>query len=307
MTQAAGYFGYATDGSRFYVIGGLGNEGYLDYTQVYDISSGVWSVNNGIVYSEGIGGNAAVFLDGSLHSVGGYNNGSTLSIHRMASLCGVYTFSGLCYSTNQCILNTSCSGGECTGQSKLCLNSNCIPTSGQCLNSTTPISSSISSGEIVGIVISIVVVGVIIVLAVVLFLKYKRKRKINGDNSAKTILKEVVPNENYKLLNEVQILEKIGGGNFGEVYYGKWNGTTKASEHFEEFVQEASMLQSLNHPNIVRFFGIHTTSNREHFLVMEYMRKGSLDGVLQTEEKQIFFTRLACYRCKRFLFFFKSF
>jgi len=48
------------------------------------------------------------------------------------------------------------------------------------------------------------------------------------------------------------------------------------------------MLQSLNYPNIVRFFGIHTTSNREHFLVMEYMRKGSLDGVLRTEKKQIF-------------------
>jgi len=61
----------------------------------------------------------------------------------------------------------------------------------------------------------------------------------------------------------------------------------KANEHFEEFVQEASMLQSLNHPNIVRFFGIHTTSNGEHFLVMEYMRKGSLDGVLQTEKEQI--------------------
>jgi len=55
----------------------------------------------------------------------------------------------------------------------------------------------------------------------------------------------------------------------------------KANEHFEEFVKEAAMLQSLNHPNILRFFGIHTTSNREHFLVMEYMRKGSLDGVLK--------------------------
>jgi len=79
-----------------------------------------------------------------------------------------------------------------------------------------------------------------------------------------------------------------------ERFITKWNGTTevalkqlKASEHFEEFIQEASMLQSLNHPNIVRFFGIHSTSNEEHFLVMEYMRKGSLDGVLQTEKNQL--------------------
>jgi len=90
MTQAAYLFGYATDGSRFYAIGGYGNNVLLDYTQVYDISSGVWSVNNGIVYSGGLYGNAAVFLDGTLHSIGGYASGAFLSIHRISSLFGVY-------------------------------------------------------------------------------------------------------------------------------------------------------------------------------------------------------------------------
>ena len=95
------------------------------------------------------------------------------------------------------------------------------------------------------------------------------------------------------------ILGKIGGGNFGDVFRGKWNATTqvalkqlKSREHFEEFAQEASMLQSLNHPNIVRLFGIHTTSNGENFLVMEYMNQGSLDGVLRTERSQIKLTDL---------------
>jgi len=91
MTQAASYFGYATDGSRFYAIGGHIDLAYFDYTQVYDISSGNWSVNNGIVYSGGLYGNAAVFLDGSLHSIGGWNNNDGfLSIHRISSLFGVY-------------------------------------------------------------------------------------------------------------------------------------------------------------------------------------------------------------------------
>jgi len=164
MTQAAFDFGYATDGSRFYSIGGY-NDGYLDYTQVYDISSGVWSVNNGIVYSGGINANAAVFLDGSLHSIGGYS-GNYLSLHRIASLCGVYTcvpnqcqnatcnpssgcvytnLSGIsCNDNNQCLLNTTCSNGECTGQSKNCLGSTCDPSTGECVNPTTSSSSTIS-------------------------------------------------------------------------------------------------------------------------------------------------------------------
>jgi len=90
MKQAASYFGYATDGSQFYAIGGQYINGYLNHTQVYNISSGVWSINNDEVYSGGIAYNAAVFLDGTLHSIGGYSSGAYLSLHRISSLFGVY-------------------------------------------------------------------------------------------------------------------------------------------------------------------------------------------------------------------------
>jgi hypothetical protein len=304
MTQAADSFGYATDGSRFYVIGGLGNEGYLEYTQVYDISSGVWSINYGIVYSGGMYGSAAVFLDGTLHSIGGWDD-IYLSVHRIASLCGVYTYcvpnqcqnatcnpttgncvytnvSGRsCNSNNQCLLNTTCSNGECTGQSKNCFGSTCDPSTGECIKSS---SSSSGSALVLKVATSTTTAAIVFVgigiLILLLLLRRKKKNSIT---------------ENYTKIDAIEVVIKIGGGNFGEVYYGKWNGTTevalkqlKANEHFEEFVQEAAMLQSLNHPNIVRFFGIHTTPNREHFLVMEYMIKGSLDGVLRTEKEQIF-------------------
>jgi len=86
MQRAVGAFGYATDGSRFYVIGGYGGPNiYVDNTQIYDISSGVWSFDYGVVYSRGIYSNVAVFLDGNLHSIGG-ENGNYLSIHRISSL-----------------------------------------------------------------------------------------------------------------------------------------------------------------------------------------------------------------------------
>jgi len=81
-------FGYATDGSRLYVIGGyVGPNIYADNTQIYDISSGVWSFDYRVVYSRGIYSNVAVFLDGNLHSIGGISsNYRYLSIHQITSL-----------------------------------------------------------------------------------------------------------------------------------------------------------------------------------------------------------------------------
>jgi len=140
MTQAAANSGYATDGSRFYVIGGTNNDIYLNYTQVFDISSGIWSVNDGIVYPGGIARNAAVFLDGSLHSIGGYSNDTYMNVHRIASLCGVYNFSGQCDDENQCTFNDTCHGnGTCSGTSictpNQCQNATCNSTIGICVYS----------------------------------------------------------------------------------------------------------------------------------------------------------------------------
>jgi len=135
MTQAAYGFGYATDGNRFYAIGGYSssNNGdtFIDYTQVFDISNGNWSINSGIVYSGGVSFNAATVLDDSLHSIGGSNaNGYSISAHRIASLCGVYTFSGECDDENQCTFNETCqSNGACIGR-----NVSCPKSSNPCQN-----------------------------------------------------------------------------------------------------------------------------------------------------------------------------
>jgi len=299
MTQAAAYFGYATDGSRFYAIGGYGNEDYLNYTQVYDISSGDWSIDDGIVYSGGIEYNAAVFLDGNLHSIGGLLSGNWLSVHRVASLCGVYTFNGPCNdenectfndscqsngqcvgistangtlcnsTTNKCLSNTSCSNGKCTGQSKFCPNSICDPSTGQCMNnssnktSSSSSSTSISPGDIVGIVIAVLFLVSIIFVSIVLVKKFKRKRITNliEKNSIETLslplpnnnsdniysrmegkdfkgpsttvdysLISISPNDNSYILqnSKMEIKKKIGEGAFGCVYLGILNRTEVA-------------------------------------------------------------------------------
>lgn len=75
----------------------------------------------------------------------------------------------------------------------------------------------------------------------------------------------------------IQVLQRIGGGAFGDVYKGMYLGTTevalkKLSEGAgqdvqEEFEQEANMLQRLNHPNVTQFLGIWVNQEGEQYLV----------------------------------------
>jgi len=139
MTQAESWFGYATDGNLFFAIGGTSSTmfvEYFQYIQVYNITSGNWSINYGIVYTGGIEGNTATFLDGSLYSIGGYDGGYIYSPeNKFASLCGIYLFSGGCDDQNQCTFNDTCKSGICTGINitcppKQCQNSTCNPSTG---------------------------------------------------------------------------------------------------------------------------------------------------------------------------------
>jgi serine/threonine protein kinase len=54
-------------------------------------------------------------------------------------------------------------------------------------------------------------------------------------------------------IDNVQVLDRIGHGSFGEVYQGIWNETTRVAlkrlhdkSEFEKFQKEASLLQYFN-------------------------------------------------------------
>jgi serine/threonine protein kinase len=88
-----------------------------------------------------------------------------------------------------------------------------------------------------------------------------------------------------------------GGGNFGDVYYGEWDGTPvalkqlKNDEDYVNFVSEAATLSQLIHPNIVqvwkcfwfqwvlmswKFLGVYESKDGKKYIVTEYLKKGTV-------------------------------
>ncbi|CAH8551471.1 unnamed protein product [Schistosoma turkestanicum] len=84
---------------------------------------------------------------------------------------------------------------------------------------------------------------------------------------------------------DVQLLQKIGQGNFGDVYRGVYNGCEvavktcrvdmTASDLRRKFLQGETTALNFNHPNIVKLIGIAVQSY-PIMIVMEYVPGGSL-------------------------------
>jgi len=53
------------------------------------------------------------------------------------------------------------------------------------------------------------------------------------------------------------------------------------------FLNEAALLEKLSHPNVVKYFGIHTTITGEQYIVMEYLPLGSLNDLLMKQKQNI--------------------
>ncbi len=123
---------------------------------------------------------------------------------------------------------------------------------------------------------------------------FKLKR---GHRFSIMVSKHYIVNQLDLSLTDITIKRELGGGNFGAVYLGTWKGSDVALKKVtnsgarEDLLREAALLaywfpifscvSSLNHPNIVRYYGIW--SNGEHdFIVMEYLKLGSLLSWLPT-------------------------
>ena len=120
----------------------------------------------------------------------------------------------------------------------------------------------------------------------------ENNNKNSSDGVYGNYLKEISKVE-VNPLKDIIIINKLGNGNYGEVYSGKWNQTTdvalkklKSKEQYKEFITEATLLFSLSHPNVVQYFGIFQ-QNSDNFIVMEMMSKGDLKSLLIQLENKI--------------------
>ena len=99
---------------------------------------------------------------------------------------------------------------------------------------------------------------------------------------------------NQLIDNRHKIHDLIGRGGMGEIYKATDTQTgqtvavkalnpdivSRDPDLLERFRREGEALHQLNHPNIVRM-GTALEEDGRHYLVMEYVSGGSLEGVLE--------------------------
>lgn len=112
------------------------------------------------------------------------------------------------------------------------------------------------------------------------------------------ILRNPVTREKWELNNDdVELIEKIGRGNFGDVYKArlKQNNLSVAvktckvtlpDEQKKKFLQEGRILKQYEHPNIVRFIGI-CVQKQPIMIVMELVSGGSLLNYLRSSADKL--------------------
>jgi sterile alpha motif and leucine zipper containing kinase AZK len=96
--------------------------------------------------------------------------------------------------------------------------------------------------------------------------------------------------------SSLKIGDLLGHGGYGDVYKAIWHGSEVAIKQLhlktlpthlkEEFEHEAQVMAQCQYPNIINLYGI-VTETGHHALVMEYMPKGSLRGVLNDKSQEL--------------------
>ncbi|KAL1433766.1 hypothetical protein MTO96_012298 [Rhipicephalus appendiculatus] len=83
--------------------------------------------------------------------------------------------------------------------------------------------------------------------------------------------------------SSVQLLRKLGSGNFGEVWYGVWKGSTEVAIKMLKpgtmdpaaFLQEAAIMKKFRHERLVSLYAV-CSKEEPIYIVTEYMAHGSL-------------------------------
>ncbi|XP_004673844.1 PREDICTED: tyrosine-protein kinase FRK [Condylura cristata] len=90
--------------------------------------------------------------------------------------------------------------------------------------------------------------------------------------------------------NSVQLLKRLGSGQFGEVWEGLWNNTTPVavktlkpgSMDPKDFLREAQIMKNLRHPKLIQLYAVCTLED-PIYIITELMRHGSLLEYLQND------------------------
>jgi len=83
---------------------------------------------------------------------------------------------------------------------------------------------------------------------------------------------------------EIQMKNKLGSGQYGEVYEGIWQRYNKVvavktlkeeTMCLDDFLEEATIMKEMKHPNLVQLLGV-CTREPPYYIITEYMPKGNL-------------------------------
>ena len=99
-------------------------------------------------------------------------------------------------------------------------------------------------------------------------------------------------------LSELAFGERIGAGQFGEVFRAEYLGSevavkliayaTDGTQSMDGFAQEVALMTKLHHPNVVMIMGVVAEAlpngDRTVQIVTELMGKGSLRDIIDSEE-----------------------
>ncbi|KAI1702901.1 protein tyrosine kinase domain-containing protein [Ditylenchus destructor] len=95
--------------------------------------------------------------------------------------------------------------------------------------------------------------------------------------------------------SEIQMRNKLGGGQYGDVYEGHWTRyeRTVAVKTLKEeamalpdFLAEAAIMKDLHHQNLVQLLGV-CTREPPFYIITEYMNKGNLLDYLRKAERKL--------------------
>eukprot|EP01119_Soliformovum_irregulare_P017614 TRINITY_DN525_c0_g1_i4.p1 TRINITY_DN525_c0_g1~~TRINITY_DN525_c0_g1_i4.p1 ORF type:complete len:435 (-),score=136.04 TRINITY_DN525_c0_g1_i4:61-1365(-) len=124
-------------------------------------------------------------------------------------------------------------------------------------------------------------------------LEFKLKEQKRDLEEARQRFEEFQRRQGYSFFEEyeidpksITILKKLGSGNFGEVYLGTWDDHPVAlkkladESQVQEFFKEVSAIKSIQHPNIIRFYGVAKIGDKLN-LVTEFCNGGSLSDHLR--------------------------